>query len=151
MGSDSTQDTLDHIDKVRKRILSIVGNLVARSDVHDLSKLSEPEKSAFDILTPKLKGLTYGSEEYRACLRELKPALDHHYAKNSHHPEFYVEGVSGMSLMDLIEMISDWKAAGERHDPPNSILDSIEKNTSRFNLSPDLKQILLNTVRELGW
>jgi hypothetical protein len=43
--------------------------------------------------------------------------LKHHYAYNRHHQEFFGEdGVDGMTLVDLIEMLPDWKAATERHD-----------------------------------
>ena len=35
-------------------------------------------------ITPRLRGLTYGSEEYRASLREMKPAIDHHLRTTSH-------------------------------------------------------------------
>jgi hypothetical protein len=43
--------------------------------------------------------------------------LKHHYSHNRHHPEFFGEdGVDGMTLVDLIEMLADWKAATERHD-----------------------------------
>jgi hypothetical protein len=43
--------------------------------------------------------------------------LKHHYAHNRHHPEFFGEdGVDGMSLVDVIEMLADWKAATEHHD-----------------------------------
>jgi len=32
-----------------------------------------------DIATPKLKGLTYGSDEYKAALAELGVALEGYY------------------------------------------------------------------------
>jgi hypothetical protein len=44
----------------------------------------------------------------------MKPAIQHHYKANSHHPEFYDNGVEGMSLFDVLEMLLDWKAATER-------------------------------------
>lgn len=55
----------------------------------------------------------------------------------------------GMSLLDVIEMLIDWKAATERH-ANGSILKSIEINQSRFRYSDDLKRIFLNTVEEMG-
>ena len=36
--------------------------------------------------TDNLANIEYGSDEYKAELEALKPALDHHYAVNSHHP-----------------------------------------------------------------
>lgn len=149
---DSTPDTQAHISKVYEAIRHVQFNLNRRALVHDESKLEEPEKSAFDQVTPKLKHLVYGSEEYRACLREMKPALDHHYQVNDHHPEHYGEdGVLGMSLMSIIEMLADWKAAGERHDPPTGLNQSIAYNSVRFKMPQYLTQILYNTTRELGW
>jgi hypothetical protein len=149
---DSTEDTLAHIRKVQEAIFLTVDNLARRANVHDVSKLEEPEKSAFDQATPKLKHLVYGSDEYRAALREIKPALNHHYANNDHHPEHYdYDGVLGMSLMAIIEMLADWKAAGERHDPPTGINQSIAINSVRFKIPAYLTQIFYNTVRELDW
>jgi hypothetical protein len=51
--------------------------------------------------------------------------------------------------MDLMEMVADWKAASERHNDGN-IMKSIEHNTGRFDIAPQLAQILKNTVVALG-
>ncbi len=67
------------------KLLGVVcHDLVVRGFVHDQSKLEEPEKSLFDQYTPKLAGMTYGSDDYVECLKQLQPALKHHYAANSH-------------------------------------------------------------------
>lgn len=87
---DSRPDTLAHINRVGQLLDLCMRELAKRAAVHDASKLEEPEKSAFDRLKAlSLSGMAYGSEEYRACLRAEKPAIQHHYAANSHHPEFY--------------------------------------------------------------
>lgn len=148
---DSRADTLAHIDRVNSLLLDCALNLGNRGGVHDASKLQEPEKSTFDACTLKLKAMAYGSPEYKAALAELKPALDHHYAANSHHPEHYPNGVDGMSLFDLVEMLMDWKAATERMKDGGDIARSSMINTDRFKLSPQLVSILNNTVRECGW
>lgn len=148
---DSRPDTLEHIRRVQARLQEITERLTTRGEVHDASKLVSPEKEAFDVLTPRLAGLTYGSEEYRASLRELKPAIEHHYAANSHHPEYYGElGVNGMSLLDVVEMFCDWKAAGERHADGN-FGASLNTNRTRFAISDQLAAIFANTLRELDW
>ena len=98
-------------------------------------------------MTPKLKSSTYGSEEYKKFLEELKPALDNHYKENRHHPEHFENGIKGMTLVDLIEMLCDWCAAVERHSDGN-ILKSIEINQKRFGYSDELKQILINTLEQ---
>lgn len=147
---DSTADTLAHIGKVQVRIREMCGDLQRRLAVHDASKLAEPEKSGFDVLTPKLASLAYGSEEYRAALAEGKPTIDHHYEANDHHPEHYPNGIAGMSLLSLCEMVADWKAASER-TKQGSIAASLEHNQKRFGIDDQLFSIILNTVQELGW
>ena len=147
---DSKPDTQKHILRVRKLLRICQHELELRAKVHDESKLLSPEKELFDEYTPKLAGCTYGSDEYKEYLKGLKVALDHHYAKNSHHPEHYENGVNGFDLFDLIEMFMDWKAATERHDD-GDIRKSIEINKNRFNLSEQVCDILRNTADRLGW
>lgn len=53
-----------------------------------------------------------------------------------------------MDLIDLIEMICDWKASSMRHEN-GDIKKSIEINQKRFNYDDTLKQILLNTINFL--
>lgn len=148
---DSRADTLAHINRVQVLIAEAMDKVAVRAADHDLSKLAEPEKSTFDACTAKLKAMAYGSDEYKLALAELKPALDHHYAHNSHHPEHYANGVDGMSLFDVLEMLLDWKAATERMKDGGDIRRSLEINRDRFKLSPQLYSILANTIEEMGW
>ena len=150
MQYDSKADTLQHIKRVNELLLTAVSELLIRAGKHDSSKLESPEKELFDEFTPKLKGCTYGSDEYKEYLKELKVALDHHYQNNSHHPEHYENGVNGFDLFDLMEMFFDWKAAGERHADGN-IYKSIEINKDRFKLSEQTIDIFTNTAKRLGW
>lgn len=149
---DSTQDTRDHIHNVQSRVAEMRNRLESRALVHDASKLEEPEKSAYDALMEYKSShdMVYGSPEYAEGLKILGPALEHHYAANSHHPEHYPNGISGMSLLDVVEMLCDWKAAGERYKA-GSIAASLAHNRTRFGISDQLFAILENTVRELGW
>lgn len=150
MGYDSREETLKHSYVVSDLVDAFVTVLSGNALVHDASKLKDPEKKAFDEATPKLKGLTYGSDEYRAELRKIEEAVKHHYSVNRHHPEHFEDGVDAMTLMDVVEMLADWKAASLRHDT-GDIMRSIEVNRVRFNLSDQLCYILINTVRELEW
>jgi hypothetical protein len=147
---DSTPDTVAHIKRVRELLYAFIANLERRAVWHDISKLEEEEKPFFDKLTPKLNALTYGSEEYRACLQKLEPALKHHYKVSSHHPEHYANGIYGMSLLDLLEMLADWKAAGERH-ASGSLERSLMVNQTRFAIDDRLQRILEQTAAEMGW
>jgi hypothetical protein len=151
MDYDSEKDTTHHINRVRFLIGRCAVILLERGVQHDASKLTEAEKSFFDTVGDRFAHIIYNSEEYKRTLAELKPALDHHYAQNSHHPEHFVSGVNGMSLFDLIEMLMDWKASNERNLSGMGIAESIEISCERFKVGEQLKQILLNTAREIDW
>lgn len=147
------KDTRKHIASVRGYIGEIVFNLQRRSLAHDQSKLEEPEVDGFYEMAQELKlsDTTYGSDEYRAILKKYKAStIQHHYQHNSHHPEFWTNGIRDMSLLDIAEMIADWRAATERMKD-GDIIRSIEVNQERFGYSDELKSILINTVRELEW
>ena len=148
--NDSLVDTIKHKIRVIQLVQEFVKELEERAVKHDNSKLEENEKPYFDTIRLKLKGLTYGTPEYKQSLDELKPALDHHYANNSHHPEHYENGINYMDLFDVIEMFFDWKAASERHSDGN-IYQSIRHNHGRFQMSNQLAWIFENTAKRLNW
>jgi len=149
MTYDSTEDTTKHIKRVQELCFTICSEIMKRGFEHDKSKLDKIEKDLFDDMSPKLKGCTYGSEEYYEFLKKLAPALENHYKVNSHHPEFHKEGFSGMTLIDLIECFADWKAATERH-ADGDLKKSIEINSKRFNMPPQLTAIFENTRKSLN-
>lgn len=139
-------ETQKHIDKVRKYVRFFTDKLTSRGENHDASKMESPEVELFAEHTERLSEIEYGSEEYKKELEALKPALEHHYAVNRHHPEHFPNGINEMNLIDLVELIADWKASSERYNNGN-LLKSIEINAKRFNIDDQLTQILLNTAR----
>lgn len=145
----ANHDTWRHINRVQQLMAAVAKELIDRAVRHDQSKLAPPEVNLFAEMTPKLAGVTYGSPEYEAYRKQLGPALAHHYAHNSHHPEHFKSGVEDMGLVDLLEMLVDWKASSERHNDGN-IRKSIEINAERFGLTPQLRRILENTAASLA-
>ena len=141
----------DCVPDVRKHKLAVwhlmgkfVRDLEHRALSHDNSKLEEPEKAMFDIWTPRLKEVEFGSTEYQEALAGMGEALKHHYASNRHHPEHFESGVDSMTLVDLIEMLVDWiVAARSKGQQPD--LNYLSK---RFDLSEQLVEILANTLAE---
>ena len=151
MPYDSKGDTLDHIRTVQALLTETICALLERAKSHDASKLKAPEKEYFDKWTPKLSSVTYGSDEYRDMLKQMRPAIEHHQQNNRHHPEYYGKpGIESMNLIDLIEMICDWKAATMRHDD-GDIWRSLEINKDRFDTTPGVFNLLVNTVAYLEW
>jgi hypothetical protein len=150
MTYDSTPDTLAHIATVQARLQTIIHELTIRAAHHDASKLREPEKSGYDRLTLALKNVAYGTERYRVALAEAAPTIAHHYQHNRHHPEHFPDGITHMTLIDLIEMLCDWKAASARTQQ-GSIAPSLAHNQQRFGIDDQLAAILANTVQALEW
>ena len=159
--------TFRHIERVRNLLNVCVVDLLRRAERHDQTKLASPEVEIFTEFTPKLKDCEYGSDEYRSYLDAMRPALEHHYANNRHHPEHFKpcesaesqrlrrhietldpetqgeliasletyaasmeSSVNRMNLLDIVELIVDWKAASERQFNGN-IRKSIEQNESK--------------------
>ena len=173
MSYDSRPDTKKHINQVIEEGVRFTSKLRSQSShydakmlgaiddfinkfqrqlaKHDASKLVSPEKDGFDKYTPMLAKMEYGSDEYKKCLNELQhPYLDHHYANNSHHPEHFKNGINGMNLFDVIEMLCDWNAAVKRNKN-GDIEKSLEINKDRFKIEPDLYVVLGNTVVDFGF
>lgn len=148
---DSLFETIKHIHRVQELLLTVQAELIKRAIRHDYTKLLPPEKPVFDIHTPNLKSSTYGQRDYSSFLKTLAPALKHHYACHRHHPEYHRDGVADMTLIDLIEMICDWKAASERHDN-GSLAASLLVGRKRFKLDKvTVLMILENTRSSMGW
>jgi hypothetical protein len=145
--------TQEHINLVRKFLRIAATEILKRGETHDLSKLSEAEVEMYAQFTPRLRGMTYGSPEYKSCLAEMMASggLQHHYEHNRHHPEhFGQDGIRGMNLIDLLEMYIDWSASTRRH-ADGDVLKSIEVNKDRFQMSDDLVAIFRNTARDLSF
>jgi hypothetical protein len=147
---EAMRETGKHIRRVQTLMAEATANLTKRSIVHDESKWGPEEWPHFAEATARLRGITYGSPEYKASLDSIRPAIDHHQQNNTHHPEFWDNGVKDMTLLDLIEMLADWKAAGERH-ADGSLTRSIEVNAERFKMPAAIVAQLKNTAWELGW
>lgn len=140
--------TWEHIDVIRRMLRMFAVRLIHRGETHDRSKLHPPESDMFAVFTKRLKGMTYGSDEYKECLKEMgqgEGPLRHHYDHNRHHPEHFKEGLKGMTLVDLVEMWIDWWASVQRHDD-GDMMKSIEINKERFDMPDELVAIFENTV-----
>lgn len=149
MLSEHIEGVLAHKKLVATYLQTIANELNRRALVHDDSKFTPEELDDFERMTPILKTLTYGTDEYKAALKELGLALQHHYTTNDHHPEFFSGGVSDMNLIQLIEMVCDWMAAVQRMKDGGDIDKSLEVNQQRFGIDDQLTGILRNTVDKL--
>jgi len=142
------EDTLKHIAWVADRIHLITDELLIRASTHDASKLQSPEKEMFEEFRPKLDSLDIKSEEYKEMLAQMGQTLKHHYLLNPHHPECHNNGIRGMTLVDVVEMVCDWHAAANKN---NQEVD-MEWACQRFGIQKEemLYSVIQNTVHWLG-
>lgn len=143
---DCLVDVEAHRELVGALLSQIAKGLLVRADLHDKSKFSPEEKPCFDKYIPRLKKCIYGSPEYKQNLEEMASALEHHYRENRHHPEYFQNGIDGMHLVDIAEMLCDWVASSGLR---SSVERGIDLNMARFNLSPQLANIFKNTYWHL--
>lgn len=141
-------ETTKHIRKVQANLFLLIKLLLDRAQHHDDSKLEQPEVGYFTEHTHKLASLSFGSEEYKANLKAIEPALKHHYANNRHHPNHFKNGIDDMNLIDLVEMLCDWRASAERQNDGN-VREGLYVCAEKFNINPQLLKILENTIELL--
>lgn len=149
--SDSRPDTWQHIHAVQQYIGDVIADLQARALAHDQSKLVEPELTTFNEISDRPHDSSYGSEEYYRYVALFRRGIEHHYEGNDHHPEhFYDEGVLAMNLVQVMEMVCDWKAASLRH-ADGDFAASLDHNAERFGYGDEMKTLILNTATSFGW
>lgn len=138
----------DHVLRVQSHMGTMIHILTDMLVAHDQSKYGEDE---IDLIVgkPKLNATPYGTSEYSAALESVKAGVQSHYHHNRHHPEHHVNGICDMNLFDILEMLADWKAAGEQNQ--GTIEKSFEVNAERYSIPPTVLAILWNTVLALGW
>lgn len=135
-----------HRLRVQQALQKVTQALERRALVHDESKFREDEFEGFSRINATARQFPYGSEEYRASLKAEKPTIDLHYARNDHHPEFYLHpdfgnyasDANGMGLLAVIECVCDWWAAWKVYDGQrapeqrSSWKENLEKQRIRF-------------------
>lgn len=61
--------------------------------------------------------------------------------------KWMVSPVNDMNLIDLLEMLADWKAATLNHpESPGNMVRSLDYAVKKYGISPQLATILLNTI-----
>lgn len=148
-------ETRKHQQQVTKIMLSFVQKLMDRAISHDNSKFESPEREVFVEHTPALNKVTYGSEEYKKHTSQMKEAIQVHYSRNKHHPQFndingysyqcLNDSIRAMNMLDIIEMLCDWLAASKRH-ADGDISKSLEINEKRFHINEQLTAVFRNTI-----
>lgn len=151
----SVQKTKDLINSHRWRVFQymnrIAQEVMRRGNEHDQSKLESPELEIYAHNVDEFEKYPFGSEGYNKAKAALKEATDHHFKHNRHHPEHFEDGIEGMNLVDLLEVVCDWKSATLNHpEQPGDMQKSLQVAVERYKISPQLAKILYNTMRDYG-
>lgn len=138
------KDVYEHRFWVAQAMMQIASEILDRARYHDMSKLSEVERQHYiePVWQLNHEGPDYGTEEYKALCKKMGEGWKHHTEHNDHHPEHFDNDLSKMNLVQLLEMVCDWKAASKRKG--NSPAKAIE--FMKAELSPQLEAILRNTI-----
>lgn len=150
MEFDFLTDTILHISEVRENLEVVTSELKQRGFAHDRTKLQQLEFDGFVSTREKFKKANYGSPEYQECIELTKPAVEHHYKHNRHHTGYHKNGINDMTLVDIIEMIADWRAAARR-SPDKKLIDTLAYAMNKYKIDKQLAEIIKNTLNYLNW
>lgn len=147
----ATLDIITHQARVERNLHDIITDLIRRSDEHDASKLYDDEMSFYANNTMPMREIEakhgFGSPEWQTQYDSVQKRLQLHYARNDHHPEHYQNGYKDMSLIAMLEMLADWKAAADLHQKPINLTFCKD----RFRLSDEMFNSIKNTLDYLNW
>jgi hypothetical protein len=141
---------ISHKLSVNVGMQRIADILRLRGEIHDNDKLEVRSFDAFYTIVKDFDFCKFGSEDYFKTLKKIEPALNEHYRKSLHHPEHNENGINGMTLIDLMEMLVDWKSASSAYNG-GKFEESLEIERKRFLISDQLFEILENTAIQLGY
>ena len=147
------QKTREVINAHKLRVFQLMSKLsqevIRRGYDHDFSKFGPEELPHYAASIDEFEQHPYGSDGYHKAKESLGPAVVHHHKHNRHHPEHFDNGVEGMNLVDLMEMLMDWKSATQNHpEKPGDMAISLAMAIGKYKISPQLTQILLNTIAD---
>ena len=141
--------TLKHKELIAKYMAKFSAEVTFRAAIHDDSKFRRDEFEAYAECADEFDQHPFNSQEERALREKLYPAMSLHKQRNRHHPEHFENGMTGMNLIDLLEMLCDWKSASER-TPGDSIRTALPILKEKYNISPQLMNVLTNTIRDFN-
>ena len=145
-----TSETIrNHRNRVANYMACIAQMIKLRGEEHDVSKLSPVEFPVYSRAIGEFEKYSFGSDGYEKAKESIKQATDHHYKLNRHHIEYFSDGIDGMNLIDLIELLCDWKSATLNHpENPGDMARSLQVATEKYKISPQLARVLYNTIQD---
>ena len=137
---------LRHQTLVRRYLLELAHRLEQRALIHDLSKLQLDEFTGFVEIQRVAREHRLDSPEYKASIQS--DVVNLHLSRNSHHPEFHHGGIKDMPLLDLIEMVIDWRAASETYGR-TTMAESLPMQKERFKMTDEQYRLIQLITEEI--
>lgn len=122
----------------------------ARAREHDQTKLRFDEFEGFARINKVARNHAFGTPEYDASMEEAKKpggCIHLHFSRNAHHPEFH-DSEKDMGLLDLMEMVMDWKAASMTYGT-NTLAESLPIQLERHDFDPWQVRVIHEMVKLL--
>lgn len=138
---------LIHKEQIAMLLAKFAAELTYRAAIHDNSKFSPDEFNVHSDNVHHFNKYQFNTKEEQELRHRLSPASISHRKRNRHHPEYFENGIDGMNIIDLLEMICDWKSASTRV-PGDSLRKGFPILKEKYNISPQLLKILENTARD---
>jgi hypothetical protein len=138
-----------HKESIAIWLAKFCAELAYRNATHDNSKYSEEEFGIQAACVDDFEKYEFNSPEELKLREKLLPGTTIHRKRNRHHPEHFENGIDGMNLIDLLEMIGDWKSASERVKG-DSLRKSVPILKEKYNISPQLLKIIENTLKDFN-
>lgn len=105
-------------------------DLLKRGSVHDNSKFNADEFKRMAMILKSRDCFTNADNQLSP--EEIR-AIEAHWAKNRHHPEYF-ESSSDMTELDMIEMVCDWFARSRQYGTDFiPFVKERQKNRFRFD------------------
>lgn len=147
MGYDSRDNAHKHKFNIEKIYYSLFRPLLdERIEVHDNSKLEDPELACYNKWIPELAKVTVDDPKYAEIKDHMrKDGLNHHFMVNRHHPEHFEHGIADMNLVDFVEHVIDCYAASKASDTPFEV--AMPTIMERNGYPEEVRSIIMNTAK----
>jgi hypothetical protein len=118
--------------------IDYISRMMARAFSHDKSKeYNYNEFEGYINMAEELKGVEYGSDQYKKIMAKYSYVIELHYKNNDHHPKHFKNGFSDMNKYQKDEMYCDWVGSMVCRNTLDGFEKSILINKELFNIPDD--------------
>lgn len=126
--------------------------LFETAQIHDISKLAEPERHAYLWITWQYhcKKNNIEFQIPNTLQQQIRDGWLHHIQHNRHHPEAHTDH-NQMNELDIVEMVCDWTAIAQENAGNKSSCKewAINHIDNKWHFSKSTKSLIFATILEL--